>query len=120
MKTKKPLIVRIVIWVCVIAMVVSLIWVYVVYMFAPTENTVEESINENQQEDIVSNDAENSEENIELEINDENIENVENTDNEEFNYKCNNFHLLGQQISSYIIKTKFSFFIFFHWKSYNY
>ena len=85
MKTKKPLIVRIVIWVCVIAMVISLIWVYVVYMFAPTENAVEESINENQQEDIVSNDTENSEENIELEINDENTENVENTDNEEFN-----------------------------------
>ena len=85
MKAKKPLIVRVVIWICVFAMVISLIWVYVVYMFAPTENTVEETINENQQEDIISNDTENSEESIKLEINDENTESIENTENEEFN-----------------------------------
>ena len=41
MKTKKPLIVRIVIWVCVIAMVISLIWVYVVYMFSPKQEAWE-------------------------------------------------------------------------------
>lgn len=35
MKTKKPLAVRIFIRICVVAMVVSLVWVYVVYMFAP-------------------------------------------------------------------------------------
>ena len=43
MKSKKPLWVRIVIWICVIFMVVSLIWVYVVYMFSPSQE-VDESV----------------------------------------------------------------------------
>lgn len=42
MKTQKPLAVRIFIRICVIAMVVSLVWVYVVYMFTPSQ-TVEEN-----------------------------------------------------------------------------
>ncbi len=37
MRAKKPLIVRIVIWICVVFMVVSLIWVYVMYMFSPSQ-----------------------------------------------------------------------------------
>lgn len=37
MKTKKPLAVRIFIRICVVAMVVSLVWVYVVYMIAPQQ-----------------------------------------------------------------------------------
>ena len=41
MKTKKPLAVRIFIRICVVAMVVSLVWVYVVYMFAPEQAPVE-------------------------------------------------------------------------------
>lgn len=41
MKSKKPLWVRIVIWICVIFMVVSLIWVYVVYMFSPSQEVGE-------------------------------------------------------------------------------
>lgn len=41
MKARKPLIVRIVIWVCVVFMVVSLIWVYVVYMFSPKQEAGE-------------------------------------------------------------------------------
>ena len=42
MKTKKPLAVRIFIRICVVAMVVSLVWVYVVYMIAP-QQPVEET-----------------------------------------------------------------------------
>ena len=34
---KKPLALKIVIWICVVFMVVSLIWVYVVYMFSPVQ-----------------------------------------------------------------------------------
>lgn len=41
MKARKPLIVRIVIWICVAFMVVSLIWVYVVYMFSPKQEAWE-------------------------------------------------------------------------------
>ena len=41
MKARKPLIVRIVIWICVIFMVVSLIWVYIVYMFSPNQEAWE-------------------------------------------------------------------------------
>ena len=41
MRTKKPLILRIVIWICVIFMAVSLIWVYVVYMFSPKQEVWE-------------------------------------------------------------------------------
>ena len=41
MKAKKPLAVRIFIRICVVAMVVSLVWVYVVYMFAPVQTPVE-------------------------------------------------------------------------------
>lgn len=41
MKTKKPLAVRIFIRICVLAMVISLVWVYVVYMFAPEQTPVE-------------------------------------------------------------------------------
>ena len=41
MKARKPLIVRIVIWICVVFMVVSLIWVYVVYMFSPNQEAGE-------------------------------------------------------------------------------
>lgn len=41
MKARKPLIVRIVIWICVIFMVVSLVWVYVVYMFSPNQEAWE-------------------------------------------------------------------------------
>ena len=41
MKTKKPLAVRIFIRICVLAMVISLVWVYVVYMFAPKQTPVE-------------------------------------------------------------------------------
>lgn len=77
MKTKKPLIVRIFIWICVFAMVISLIWVYVVYMFAPTQEPVEDINNEEQQIENIENE-ENAEENTELETNDENIENSEN------------------------------------------
>ena len=43
MRTKKPLIVRIVIWICVVFMTISLIWVYVVYMFSPTQQAGEEN-----------------------------------------------------------------------------
>ena len=41
MKAKKPLAVRIFIRICVLAMVISLVWVYVVYMFAPEQTLVE-------------------------------------------------------------------------------
>lgn len=41
MKAKKPLAVRIFIRICVVAMVVSLVWVYVVYMFAPEQTPIE-------------------------------------------------------------------------------
>lgn len=41
MKAKKPLAVRIFIRICVVAMVVSLVWVYVVYMFTPNQTPVE-------------------------------------------------------------------------------
>ena len=41
MKAKKPLAVRIFIRICVLAMVISLVWVYVVYMFAPEQTPVE-------------------------------------------------------------------------------
>lgn len=37
MKAKKPLAVRIFIRICVVAMVISLVWVYVVYMFGPQQ-----------------------------------------------------------------------------------
>ena len=43
MRTKKPLIVRIVIWICVVFMTISLIWVYVVYMFSPKQEAGEEN-----------------------------------------------------------------------------
>jgi len=43
MKHQKPLAVRIFIRICVIFMAVSLIWVYVVYMFAPTQEAWEET-----------------------------------------------------------------------------
>lgn len=43
MKAKKPLWVRIVIWICVVFMVVSLIWVYVVYMFSPKQEVGEDT-----------------------------------------------------------------------------
>lgn len=56
MKTKKPLIVRIFIWICVVAMVISLIWVYVVYMFAPAQTETENIDNGDvQQENLVDN-----------------------------------------------------------------
>ncbi len=42
MKAKKPLAVRIFIRICVVAMVVSLVWAYVVYMIAP-QQPVEET-----------------------------------------------------------------------------
>ena len=42
MKAKKPLAVRIFIRICVLAMVISLVWVYVVYMFAPEQTPVDE------------------------------------------------------------------------------
>ena len=38
MKAKKPLWVRIFIRICVVFMAISLIWVYVVYMFAPQQS----------------------------------------------------------------------------------
>jgi len=48
MKHQKPLAVRIFIRICVIFMTVSLIWVYVVYMFAPTQEAWEDNnIDEN-------------------------------------------------------------------------
>lgn len=43
MKHQKPLIVRIVIWICVIFMTISLIWVYVVYMFSPKQEAGEDT-----------------------------------------------------------------------------
>ena len=53
MKAKKPLAVRIFIRICVVAMVVSLVWVYVAYMFTPATpsdevewTTVVENVNE--------------------------------------------------------------------------
>ncbi len=58
MKAKKPLGVRIFIRICVVAMVVSLVWVYVVYMFAPEQAVVEEAgsevevVNENWTETV--------------------------------------------------------------------
>ena len=39
---KKPLMLRIIIWICVIFMAVSLIWVYVVYMFSPNQEAWEQ------------------------------------------------------------------------------
>ena len=41
MKHQKPLAVRIFIRICVIFMTISLIWVYVVYMFSPSEEAGE-------------------------------------------------------------------------------
>ena len=41
MKHRKPLILRIFIWICVVFMAVSLIWVYVVYMFSPKQEAGE-------------------------------------------------------------------------------
>ena len=38
---KKPLALKIVIWICVVFMVVSLIWVYVVYMFSPVQENID-------------------------------------------------------------------------------
>ena len=43
MKHQKPLAVRIFIRICVVFMTVSLIWVYVVYMFAPTQEAWEDN-----------------------------------------------------------------------------
>ena len=43
MKHQKPLAVRIFIRICVVFMAVSLIWVYVVYMFAPSQEAWDES-----------------------------------------------------------------------------
>ena len=43
MKHQKPLAVRIFIRICVIFMTVSLIWVYVVYMFAPAQEAWEDN-----------------------------------------------------------------------------
>ena len=42
MKHQRPLAVRIFIRICVVFMAVSLIWVYVVYMFSPNQETWEE------------------------------------------------------------------------------
>ena len=41
MKHQKPLALRIFIRICVVFMVVSLVWVYVVYMFTPSTEKVE-------------------------------------------------------------------------------
>lgn len=38
MKSKKPLAVRIFIRICVVAMIVSLVWVYIMYMFPAQQN----------------------------------------------------------------------------------
>ena len=43
MRARKPLILRIVIWICVVFMAVSLIWVYVVYMFSPKQEVGEQN-----------------------------------------------------------------------------
>ena len=43
MRARKPLMLRILIWICVVFMAVSLIWVYVVYMFAPKQEVGEEN-----------------------------------------------------------------------------
>ena len=43
MKHQKPLAVRIFIRICVVFMTVSLIWVYVVYMFAPSQEAGEDT-----------------------------------------------------------------------------
>ena len=43
MKHQKPLAVRIFIRICVVFMTISLIWVYVVYMFAPAQQAWEEN-----------------------------------------------------------------------------
>ena len=43
MKHKKPLAVRIFIRICVVFMTISLIWVYVVYMFSPNQEAGESS-----------------------------------------------------------------------------
>ena len=43
MKHQKPLAVRIFIRICVVFMAVSLIWVYVVYMFAPSQEAWEDT-----------------------------------------------------------------------------
>ena len=68
MKAKKPLAVRIFIRICVVAMVISLVWVYVVYMFGPkqpvediewTESSVEEIIDTSTTEILPELDAEN-------------------------------------------------------------
>ena len=44
MKHQKPLAVRIFIWICVVFMTISLIWVYVVYMFSPNKGAWEEDL----------------------------------------------------------------------------
>ena len=68
MKAKKSLAVRIFIRICVVAMVISLVWVYVVYMFGPkqpvediewTESSVEEIIDTSTTEILPELDAEN-------------------------------------------------------------
>ena len=43
MKHRKPLALRIFIRICVVFMAISLIWVYVVYMFAPTQEAGEDN-----------------------------------------------------------------------------
>ena len=43
MKPQKPLAVRIFIWICVFFMAISLIWVYVVYMFSPSQEVWEDT-----------------------------------------------------------------------------
>ena len=47
MKHKKPLAVRIFIRICVVFMAISLIWVYVVYMFTPAQEAWEDNVSEN-------------------------------------------------------------------------
>ncbi len=43
MRHQKPLAVRIIIRICVVFMAISLIWVYVVYMFSPAQEAGEEN-----------------------------------------------------------------------------
>ena len=60
MKSRKPLVLRIFIRICVVAMVVSLVWVYVAYMFTPTTpsdevewTNVVENVNEGEVSEIL-------------------------------------------------------------------
>ena len=83
MKTKKPLIVRIFIWICVFAMVISLIWVYVVYMFAPAQSETENIDSwEIQQENLIDNTEE---------INSE-VEEISEENNEEISGEIGEIH----------------------------